>query len=462
MTDRIQTGVHPDADQISLFLEGAATEHERAQMLDHLAGCAACREMVFLAQGAEAEPVAAAEEPRPARWWRRGWMPFGLAGAAVAFALALVIYMRQPAAPVGDRQVAVLQTPPANPVNAPRPGVEQKAQPTVRENKQAGGTERLAGPARKPSPAVGAGSGAGYGGGLYRTAPATSPAVAANDQMMEAARGNMARLTQNAAPAAPAVPPPAVVAPALASAPVALGANPVPQQQAQGGPMPKGRNIEALGVLRDQATTDGLSEVSGVVTDASGAAIAQASVSLNGGSDKAAREVATGPDGRFRIADVPAGKYELRVSARGFNTRVEPVELKAQVVAKLDSVLQVGAETQTVTVDAGGAAVETRQAELSGGLVREEKLPGGAAATAQVAMGGRMLTLDASGHLYLSKNAGKSWKKIKPKWAGKAAQLAVAPAAEKGGQVFELTTDAGAVWISQDGKHWQARAEGQR
>jgi Carboxypeptidase regulatory-like domain/Putative zinc-finger len=454
VTERIQIGIHPDADQISLILEGAATEHERAQMLEHLAHCAACREMVFLARSAE--PVAIPEGGRRVSWWRRGWVPFGLAGAALAFSLALVIYMRKPGAPMGDRQVAVVQPAPASPVNGPRPTTEEEPTPPARSGVTGGNAGRLAAPARKAVPGVGSGAGGGLGAGIYQAAPQAAPTLAANDQVMEAARGNMARHQQNsaaAAPAAPPVPPPGVVAPAPASASVILGENPGSQQQ-QASAAAKA----AQGVLHDE----GLGEVSGVVTDQSGAAIAQASVSLNGAADKAVREVATGPDGRFRIADVPAGRYELRVTARGFMTASESFELKSRDVAMLEPMLRVGAASQTVSVEANNSAVETQQVEATGANVVQEILPGGAAATARVAMGGRMLSMDAAGNLYLSKNAGRSWKKIKPKWTGKAALLAVVPAAEKAGQVFELTTDSGAVWTSEDGKHWRARVDGNR
>ncbi len=292
--DRFQTGVHPDADQISLFLEGAATAQERAQMLDHLAGCAACREVVFLAQAAEAEPVAIPEEMPVIAWWRRGWMPVGMAGAALAFALALVIYMRQPA-PVGDRQMARVEAPAAGPVNAPPAEVGQKDQPTVQEDRAGKGAEGVTARPRESAPGVGKGSGGGLGQGVYQTSP-PPPALAANEQVMGALRGNMARVEQNMANATPAaVPPPAVMAPAPASAAVADAGS--QQQQtlpaakaAQGGPAATqqysvdgltltGRNLSALEVLHDQ----GLGGVTGVVTDQSGAAVGGASVSLNGG-----------------------------------------------------------------------------------------------------------------------------------------------------------------------------------
>ena len=459
MTERFETGVHPDADQISLFLEGGATAQERAQMLDHLAGCAACRETVFLAQAAAGQP-AVAVEPRLVAWWRRGWMPLGLAGVALAFALVLVVYVRQAGAPLaGGRQMARLEAPAAGPVNGQQAEVKQKAQPTI-EADRAGKAAAEGMTARKAAPDSGQGSDGGLGVGV----PEAAVAIAANEQALEAARGNMARLQQNAV-AVPGTPPPAAAAAdvgsqqqqAIAANKPAQGGPSATQQYPVAGATLTGRNFARLEVLHDQ----GLGEVSGVVTDPSGAAIGQASVSLNGGADKAVREVATGADGRFWIADVPAGKYELRVSARGFNTRVQPVELKGSQVAMLEPVLTVGTSSQTVTVEADNAAIGTLQPEVTGASVlEEEKLPGGAVATARVAVGGRMLSVDAAGHLYLSRDAGKSWKKVKPRWAGKVARLAVVP--EGGGQVFEMATEAGAVWTSEDGKHWGARTDGKR
>ena len=87
-----------------------------------------------------------------------------------------------------------------------------------------------------------------------------------------------------------------------------------------------------------------------------------------------------------------------------------------------------------------------------------------------------MLSVDAAGQLYLSRNAGKSWRKVKPQWSGKAVQLAVVPVhqasaseavtvkqkATENPQLFELTTDGGAVWTSEDGQHWRPGADGKQ
>ena len=40
---------HPDANLLTGFLERSLSEDERTQVLEHLAGCADCRDMVTLA-----------------------------------------------------------------------------------------------------------------------------------------------------------------------------------------------------------------------------------------------------------------------------------------------------------------------------------------------------------------------------------------------------------------------------
>ena len=62
MNWNFQLGIHPDADQLSVFVEGAATSREHERMLAHLAECAECRKAVFFMQPQEEMQV-------HRRWW---------------------------------------------------------------------------------------------------------------------------------------------------------------------------------------------------------------------------------------------------------------------------------------------------------------------------------------------------------------------------------------------------------
>jgi hypothetical protein len=153
-------------------------------------------------------------------------------------------------------------------------------------------------------------------------------------------------------------------------------------------------------------------------------------------------------------------------------------ELKPSELATLQPVLDVGATSETVIVEAESAAqqVQTESASVAGQVVAEMPgvggvipVPSGLPVAATVSQGNRFLSLDSAGNLFLSRNRGKKWKKINPRWAGKAVRIELRPAymsevppkrksetsaLASAVAVFQLTTDADAVWTSKDGAHW--------
>jgi hypothetical protein len=75
-------GGHPDADVLTAFAERCLPERERALVLDHLARCGDCRDVLALALPA-IEPVETATRPSPARWLAWPALRWGLAVAGV-------------------------------------------------------------------------------------------------------------------------------------------------------------------------------------------------------------------------------------------------------------------------------------------------------------------------------------------------------------------------------------------
>jgi hypothetical protein len=66
-----------------------------------------------------------------------------------------------------------------------------------------------------------------------------------------------------------------------------------------------------------------------------------------------------------------------------------------------------------------------------------------------------MLAVDFAGAVFLSRNAGKGWKRVKPAWPGKVVQLiTLDEPSQTPAAVFQLTTDSDAAWLSRDGNHW--------
>ncbi|MGH9502198.1 MAG: YCF48-related protein [Terriglobales bacterium] len=84
-------GVHPDPDQLAAFAEKSLTEPERVRVLQHLAECADCRDVISLALP-EAE---AAPSPRPegSRWLTWPMLRWGaLAACAVVVSAAVTLH----------------------------------------------------------------------------------------------------------------------------------------------------------------------------------------------------------------------------------------------------------------------------------------------------------------------------------------------------------------------------------
>src|ERR1700687_4358763 len=63
--------------------------------------------------------------------------------------------------------------------------------------------------------------------------------------------------------------------------------------------------------------------LSGVITDASGGAVPNATVSIKNVATGVTREVATDRDGFFRAPNLLPGNYDVTVSATGFSTAVQ-------------------------------------------------------------------------------------------------------------------------------------------
>src|SRR5262252_1012465 len=114
-------------------------------------------------------------------------------------------------------------------------------------------------------------------------------------------------------------------------------------------------------------------EVTGRVTDPSGAVIPGASITLTNVNTSGVRNVVTTEPGTYTFASIPPGSYRMRTELPGFKTAVsEPFEVQVQQVVRLDVVLQVGQVSETVEV---AAAADLLQAETASiGAVVENKI----------------------------------------------------------------------------------------
>src|SRR6516225_8875344 len=100
--------------------------------------------------------------------------------------------------------------------------------------------------------------------------------------------------------------------------------------------------------------------ISGLVVDSSGAAVPNAAVSITETETKVRTSTVAGPDGLFLFAGVLPGNYTLKVEVAGFRVLVKTnLNLSAGERLAIGQLrLEVGAETQSVTVTTQGAPVQ--------------------------------------------------------------------------------------------------------
>ena len=107
----------------------------------------------------------------------------------------------------------------------------------------------------------------------------------------------------------------------------------------------------AVGVpLAAQQTLGG---IGGAVTDLTGAAVPNVSVSAVEQSTKLTRRVTTGSSGQYSLVNLPIGVYTLSFSHEGYSTEQVPnITVQADRTVTLPATLQVGAVSTSVTVEA--------------------------------------------------------------------------------------------------------------
>jgi|GEM_PF-5830663 len=93
-----------------------------------------------------------------------------------------------------------------------------------------------------------------------------------------------------------------------------------------------------------------LGSLSGQVQDASGAAVAHASLELINSGGLVVATAQTNESGSYVFVAVPIGKYKLKANVTGFKTFQDSVEIGVGQTSRKDVILDIGSCTMTVTV----------------------------------------------------------------------------------------------------------------
>lgn len=115
-----------------------------------------------------------------------------------------------------------------------------------------------------------------------------------------------------------------------------------------------------------RAWGQGLSGISGTVTDPSGALVPNAKVTATNIATGVSRSTMTSSAGTYVITDLNPATYSIKVEKTGFKTAVVPqIDVYASQTATANATLTPGTVTQTVEVSAPAISLQTENADIN-------------------------------------------------------------------------------------------------
>ncbi len=106
--------------------------------------------------------------------------------------------------------------------------------------------------------------------------------------------------------------------------------------------------------------------ITGTVLDPAGAVVPNASIEAKNTATSETYKAGSTGTGNYTLAALPAGTYELSVNAAGFKKYVRPgLTVQVAETVRADATLEVGATSDTVTVNAEAPLLKTESGELS-------------------------------------------------------------------------------------------------
>jgi hypothetical protein len=122
-------------------------------------------------------------------------------------------------------------------------------------------------------------------------------------------------------------------------------------------------SVISLGYL--YAQTD-RGTITGTVSDPAGAVVPSANVEVRNLETGTVYQAGSSSTGNFTLAQLPAGTYEVTVTVPGFKKYIRPgIIVQVAQTVRVDAPLEVGAPTESVTVEAEAPLLKTESGELS-------------------------------------------------------------------------------------------------
>jgi hypothetical protein len=406
MNPTAQSGIHPDAESLTLLAEQLLPEAERDQILAHMATCRRCREVVFLAQHAASE-----EDPAPAAasapairkqrsTWFNGWSWLWIPATAFAGLIGVAVFQHFRHVASETQMTAKLSE-----TDDLRKAEPAKA-PVASPQSIAPAPESLKAKTANPSEA-------------QDKERDNAPLKVAKDGAKQLDEKKQVQRNELAAEAAGA---PLVVSPALSGGSI----HGTTAARAKGSPV-DGPSAANQFQQQNLARQDALQQNNIQQSQDSAASVA----------NKPMRE-SVAPTSASQMATVQADKVEMSSAAAA----APPAQVSSMPLAD-----------KNYEISPANIAALAKAKKIT--------LPSGLGTLSVASDLARSIALDAVGAMFLSEDGGKQWQPIQTQWAGRAVLVRAVPigthaAALKTLQTkrFELVNDEQQTWISFDGKTW--------
>src|SRR5579863_2748013 len=106
--------------------------------------------------------------------------------------------------------------------------------------------------------------------------------------------------------------------------------------------------------------------ITGTVSDPSGAVISSAPVEIRNVDNGSVYRAGSSATGNFTLAQLPAGQYELSVLVSGFKKFIQQhITVDVAQTYRVDVILEVGSNAESVTVTEAAPLLKTESGELS-------------------------------------------------------------------------------------------------
>lgn len=468
--DRLQTAPpavnHPDADVLTALAERSLPDRERTVVLEHLARCGDCREIVALALP-EIESVPTTVGPSPSGWFTWPVLRWGfVAAGVVAIASVGVLQFQRRAQPQTTASATTRPAPVEIAAKEPKKEVDRFVAPVDKSNKreklQAPATPGFADSVNGPVVADVEKKNAFHGTLAGVVAPQATPVVGGNAGAAALGgalpRGprllNQYQQQNNVQNQIPAPVLPAFAkqqsnqnerVPAASEQVEGAGAAPLiatqnanrDAQPAENRPAPDADSAEtfkrAKPVVGETAQQEAFrwmsraapGQIGGYVVDSSGAVVSNAQVTITPPKGKPTTAV-TDAQGEWLIAGLPSGSYKAQAAAPGFKTTVLDLNYDANQPKAFAFTLSPGSVSETVEVAAASAQIQT-EANNVGSAIASNTMT-------RLPVNGRSVTdlspalqpvwaVNAAGALQRSFDKGSSWQTVDVNASGASLEL---------------------------------------